>query len=61
MKYFRVETANGSRYVKSKKAIRTRRTRRQAAQILQEPVAWVRPISPIAYATKKLIDKMFIQ
>lgn len=58
MKYFRVETANGSRYVKSKKAIRTRR---QAAQILQEPVAWVRPISPIAYATKKLIDKMFIQ
>ena len=56
MKYFRIETANGSRYVKSKKAIRSRR---QASQILQESVAWVHPISPIAYATKKLVDKMF--
>ena len=55
MKYFRVETANGSRYVKSKKTIRSRR---QASQILQEPVAWIRPISPVAYATKKLVDKM---
>ena len=56
MKYFRVETANGSRYVKSKKAIRNRK---QATKIFQEPVAWIHPISPVEYATKKLVDKMF--
>ena len=56
MKYFRVETANGFQYVKSKKAIRSRK---QASQLLQEPVVWVRPISPIEYAVKKLVDKMF--
>ena len=55
MKYFRVETANGSRYVKSKKVIRSRK---QASQLLQEPVAWVHPISSVEYATKKLVDKM---
>ena len=55
MKYFRIETVNGSRYVKSKKAIRSRE---QASQLFQEPVTWVHPISLVEYATKKLIDKI---
>lgn len=55
MKYFRIETANGSRYVKSENAIRSSK---QAAQLLQEPVVWVHPISPVEYAIKKLVDRM---
>ena len=50
MKYFRIETVNGSRYVKSKKAIRSRE---QASQLFQEPVTWVHPISLAEYVTKK--------
>lgn len=55
MKYFRIETANGSRYIKSKKAIRSRK---QASQLLQESVTWIYPISSFEYAIKKLVDKM---
>ena len=55
MKYFRIETTNGSRYIKSKKAIRSRK---QASQLLQEPVAWIYPISSVEYAIKKLVDKI---
>ena len=55
MKYFRIETANGSLYVKSKEAIRSRK---QASQLFQEPVIWIHPISSVKYATKKLVDKM---
>lgn len=50
MKYFKIETANGSQYVKSKKTIRSRK---QASQLLQESVTWVHPISPVEYAIKK--------
>lgn len=55
MKYFKIETANDSQYVKSKKTIRSRK---QASQLLQESVTWVHPISPVEYAIKKLVDKM---
>ena len=55
MKYFRIETANGSRYVKSKKTIRSRK---QASQLFQEPVTLVHPISSVEYAIKKVLDKI---
>lgn len=55
MKYFKIETANGFKYVKSKKPIRNRK---QASQLFQESVIWVHPISPVEYAIKKLVDKM---
>ena len=55
MKYFKIETTNGFKYVKSKKAIRNRK---QASQLFQESVVWVHPISPVEYAIKKLVDKM---
>ena len=55
MKYFRIETTNGSQYVKSKKTIRNRK---QASQLLQEPVTLVHPISLVEYAIKKFVDKM---
>lgn len=55
MKYYRVETTNGSQYVKSKKTIRSKK---QASQLLQELVTLVHPISPVEYAIKKLVDKM---
>ena len=55
MKYFKIETANGSQYVKSKKTIRSRK---QVSQLLQEPVILVYPISPVEYIIKKLVDKM---
>lgn len=55
MRYFRIETNNGSRYIKSKKAIRSKK---QASQLLQEPVALVHPISLVEYVIKKLVDKM---
>ena len=56
MKYFRIETANGSLYVKSKEAIRSRK---QASQLFQEPVTLVHPVSSVEYAIKKLVDKIF--
>ena len=55
MKYFRIETTNGSQYVKSKKTIRNRK---QASQLLQESVTLVHPISLVEYAIKKLVDKI---
>ena len=55
MKYFRIETNNGFRYIKSKKAIRSKK---QASQLLQEQVALVHPISLVEYVTKKYVDKM---
>lgn len=55
MKYFKIETVNGSYYVKSKKAIRSRK---QASQLFQELVIWVHPISPVEYAIKKFVNKM---
>lgn len=56
MKYFRIETVNGSQYVKSKEVIRNRK---QASQLFQESVILVHPISLVEYAIKKLVDKMF--
>ena len=55
MRYFRIETVNGSQYVKSKEAIRNRK---QASQLFQKSVVWIHPISPVEYAIKKLVDKM---
>ena len=55
MKYFRIETVNGSQYVKSKEVIRNRK---QASQLFQESVILVHPISLVEYTIKKLVDKM---
>ena len=55
MRYFRIETVNGSRYVKNKKPIRSRE---QAAELFQEEVIWVYLISPAEYIIKKLVDKI---
>ena len=55
MRYFRIETVNGSRYVKNKKPIRSRE---EASELFQEEVIWVYLISPAEYIIKKLVDKI---
>ena len=52
MRYFRIETVNGPRYVKNKKPIRSRE---QASELFQEEVIWVYLISPAEYIIKKLV------